>query len=79
MADKLEERLKAVVVELLGVRPEQVNRETSFADDLGAEALDMIDLTLALEEILGRGIPEEDALKLTTFGKALDYLREERK
>lgn len=74
MADKLEERLRAVVVELLGVRPEQVNRETSFADDL-----DMIDLTLALEEILGRGIPEEDALKLTTFGKALDYLREERK
>ena len=79
MADKLEERLRAVVVELLGVRPEQVNRETSFADDLGAEALDMIDLTLALEEILGRGIPEEDALKLTTFGMALDYLREERK
>ena len=79
MADNLEERVRAIVVEQLGVHPEQVNRDASFIDDLGADSLDTVELIMAFEEETGIAISEEDALKLTTFGKALDYLREERK
>ena len=77
MADNLEERMRTVVVEQLGVHPEQVNRDASFIDDLGADSLDTVELIMAFEEEAGVAIPEEDAEKLTTFGKALDYLRKQ--
>ena len=79
MADGLEERLRRIVVEQLGVHPDQVNRKASFIDDLGADSMDTIELIMAFEEETGIAISEEDAEKLTTFGKVLDYLREERK
>lgn len=75
MAEELEERLRAAIVELLGVKPEQVRRDASFVQDLGADSLDTVELTMLIEEAAGFAIPEEDAVKLTTFGKALDYLR----
>lgn len=76
MADNLEERMRAVVVEHLRVQPEQVNRDASFIDDLRADSLDLVELIMAFEEEVGIAIPEEDSAKLTTFGKAVDYLRE---
>ena len=79
MADGLEERLRRILVEQLGVHPDQVNRKASFIDDLGADSLDTVELIMAFEEETGIAISEEDAEKLTTFGKVLDYLREERK
>ena len=79
MADGLEERLRRIVVEQLGVHPDQVNRKASFIDDLGADSMDTIELIMAFEEETGIAISEEDAEKLTTFGKVLDYLRKERK
>ena len=78
MADNLEERVRAIVVEQLGVHPEQVNRDASFIDDLGADSLDTVELIMAFEEETGIAIPEGEAEKLTTFGKVLDYLNDQR-
>ena len=78
MADGLEDRLRQIVVEQLGVHPEQVNRKASFIDDLGADSLDTVELIMAFEEETGIAISEEDAEKLTTFGKVLDYLNDQR-
>ena len=78
MADNLEERVRAIVVEQLGVHPEQVNRDASFVDDLGADSLDTVELIMAFEEETGIAIPECEAEKLTTFGKVLDYLNDQR-
>ena len=78
MADNLEERVRAIVVEQLGVHPEQVNRNASFVDDLGADSLDTVELIMAFEEETGIAIPEGEAEKLTTFGKVLDYLEDQR-
>ena len=75
MANELEEHIRAVIAELLGVEPLKVTRDASFVDDLGADSLDTVELTLAVEEELGFAIPEEDAEKLTTLGKILDYLK----
>ena len=79
MADNLEERVRAIVVEQLGVHPEQVNRNASFVDDLGADSLDTVELIMAFEEETGIAIPEGEAEKLTTFGKVLDYLNKHAK
>ena len=79
MADNLEERVRAIVVEQLGVHPDQVNRNASFVDDLGADSLDTVELIMAFEEETGIAIPEGEAEKLTTFGKVLDYLEDQRK
>ena len=74
MASEVEERLRAAIVEHLGVEPDKVTRDASFIDDLGADSLDTVELTLAFEEELSFAIPEEDAENLTTLGKVLDYL-----
>ena len=74
MANELEEHIRAVIAEQLGVESLKVTRDASFVDDLGADSLDTVELTLAVEEELGFAIPEEDAEKLTTLGKVLDYL-----
>ena len=79
MADSLEERVREIVVNQLGVHPEQVNRDASFIDDLGADSLDIVELIMAFEEEKGVTIPEGDAEKLTTFGKVLDYLNKHAK
>ena len=74
MASKLEEKVKDIIVEKLGVNAEQVTPEASFIDDLGADSLDTVELIMAFEEEFGADIPDEDAEKLTTVGKVLEYL-----
>ena len=75
MAGKLEDRVKEIIVDQLGVNAEQVNLEASFIDDLGADSLDSVELIMAFEEEFGAAIPEEDAEKLTHVGKVIDYLK----
>ena len=79
MASKLEERVKEIIVEQLGVNAEQVTPEASFIDDLGADSLDTVELIMAFEEefkdeIKGE-IPESDAEKLQTVGQVIDYIK----
>ena len=75
MAGKLEERVKEIIVEQLGVNAEQVTSEASFIDDLGADSLDTVELIMAFEEEFGAEIPDEEAEKLTTVGKVAEYLK----
>ncbi len=74
MANKLEERVKAIIVEQLGVNAEQVTPEASFIDDLGADSLDTVELIMAFEEEFGAEIPDDEAEKLTAVGKVIEYL-----
>lgn len=74
MSNKLEERVKEIIVEQLGVNAEQVTPEASFIDDLGADSLDTVELIMAFEEEFGTEIPDEDAEKLTSVGKVLEYM-----
>ena len=64
----LEEKVKEIIVEQLGVNAEQVTTEASFIEDLGADSLDTVELVMAFEEEFGAEIPDEDAEKLTTVG-----------
>ena len=68
-----EERVKQIIVDQLGVAPEQVT-EASFIDDLGADSLDTVELVMALEEEFDLEIPDEDAEKMTTVADAIKYL-----
>ena len=75
MATKLEERVKEIIVEQLGVNAEQVTPEASFINDLGADSLDTVELIMAFEEEFGAEIPDEDAEKLSNVGKVIEYLK----
>ena len=66
----VEERVKKIVVEQLGVTEDEVSLESSFVDDLGADSLDTVELVMALEEELETEIPDEDAEKITTVQQA---------
>jgi acyl carrier protein len=68
------EKVRSVVVDQLGVSEDEVTREASFTDDLGADSLDTVELVMALEEEFGTEIADEDAEKLTTVGKTVDYI-----
>jgi acyl carrier protein len=70
------ERVKEIIVEQLGVSPEQVKPEGRFIDDLGADSLDTVELIMALEEEFNVEIPDEDAEKMITVGDAMNYLKE---
>ena len=70
----VEERVKKIVVEQLGVKEEDVSSEASFVDDLGADSLDTVELVMALEEEFKTEIPDEDAEKITTVRQAVDYV-----
>lgn len=70
----LEDKVQEIIVEQLGVNAEQVTPEASFIDDLGADSLDTVELIMAFEEEFGAEIPDEDAEKLTSVGKVLEYL-----
>lgn len=67
-------RVKAIVVEQLGVDEAEVTNEASFIDDLGADSLDTVELVMALEEEFGAEIPDEEAEKITTVQAAIDYI-----
>lgn len=70
----VEERVKKIVVEQLGVEESQVTKEASFVDDLGADSLDTVELVMALEEEFKLEIPDEDAEKISTVGQAIEYI-----
>ena len=70
----IEERVKKIVVEQLGVKEDEVSSESSFVDDLGADSLDTVELVMALEEEFETEIPDEDAEKITTVKQATDYI-----
>ena len=70
----IEERVKKIVVEQLGVKEEEVTANASFVDDLGADSLDTVELVMALEEEFETEIPDDDAEKITTVQQAIDYI-----
>ncbi|MDH5545997.1 MAG: acyl carrier protein [Gammaproteobacteria bacterium] len=70
----VEERVKKIVVEQLGVKEEEVTNEASFVDDLGADSLDTVELVMALEEEFECEIPDEEAEKIGTVQQAVDYI-----
>ena len=72
----LEDKVKDIIVEQLGVNADQVNADASFIEDLGADSLDTVELVMAFEEEFGAEIPDEDAEKLTTVGAVVEYLTE---
>ena len=72
----IEERVKEIIVEQLGVDEGQVNPDASFIDDLGADSLDTVELVMAFEEKFDIEIPDEDAEKMRTVGDAVEYLKE---
>lgn len=71
----LEDKVKDIIVEQLGVNADQVKPEASFIDDLGADSLDTVELVMAFEEEFGADIPDEDAEKLTTVGAVIEYMK----
>ena len=75
----VEQQVKAIVAEQLGVKLEQVTNSASFVDDLGADSLDTVELVMALEEEFETEIPDEDAEKITTVQQAIDYVNARRK
>jgi len=72
----VEERVKKIVAEQLGVKMEEVTAEASFVGDLGADSLDTVELVMALEEEFETEIPDEDAEKITKVQEAVDYVLE---
>ncbi|MCS7172600.1 MAG: acyl carrier protein [Armatimonadetes bacterium] len=70
------ERVKAIIVEQLGVNGEEVTEEASFVEDLGADSLDVVELVMALEEEFGIEIPDEEAEKIRTVGQAVQYIEQ---
>ncbi len=72
----IEEQVKNIVAEQLGVKEEEVTAEASFVDDLGADSLDTVELVMALEEAFECEIPDEEAEKITTVQQAIDYVKE---
>jgi len=70
----IEERVKKIVCEQLGVKDEEVNAESSFVQDLGADSLDTVELVMALEEEFETEIPDEKAETITTVQQAVDYI-----
>lgn len=71
----LEDKVKEIIVEQLGVNADQVKPEASFIEDLGADSLDTVELVMAFEEEFGAEIPDEDAEKLKTVGSVIEYLK----
>lgn len=76
MATDIEQKVKAIIMEQLGVSEEEVKLEASFVDDLGADSLDLVELVMALEEEFGQEIPDEDAEKIVTVQDAINYIHE---
>ncbi len=72
----VDEKVKDIISEQLGVKKEEIKPESSFIDDLGADSLDTVEVVMALEEEFGIEIPDEDAEKITTVGEAVKYIED---
>ena len=70
----IEEQVKSIVAEQLGVKEDEVTNDASFVDELGADSLDTVELVMALEEEFETEIPDEDAEKITSVQEAIDYV-----
>ena len=70
----VDERVKKIVIEQLGVKEDEVSDSSSFVDDLGADSLDTVELVMALEEEFECEIPDEEAEKITPVQQAIDYV-----
>jgi len=73
--ENVEQRVKKIIAEQLGVNDAEIKNESSFVDDLGADSLDTVELVMALEEEFETEIPDEDAEKITTVQQAVDYIK----
>lgn len=75
----IEQRVKKIIVEQLGVKEDQVTPEAKFIEDLGADSLDTVELVMALEEEFGQEIPDEEAEKLQSVGDVIKHVEERQK
>jgi acyl carrier protein len=73
----VEERVKKIVIDQLGVEENQVTKEAKFIEDLGADSLDTVELVMALEEEFKLEIPDDEAEKITTVGQAIEYIEKQ--
>ena len=76
MADNISDKVKDIIVEQLGVNPEQVTPEAKFIEDVGADSLDTVELVMAFEEEFGIDVPDEEAEKLQSVGDVVRYIEE---
>lgn len=77
MSEKsVEEKVKSIIIEQLGVNPEQVTSAAKFIEDLGADSLDVVELVMAFEEEFSVEVPDEDAEKLLTVGDVVKYIED---
>ena len=74
----VEEKVKEIIVEQLGVTPDEVTDDASFVEDLGADSLDTVELVMAFEEAFGIEIPDEDAEKIMKVKDAIDYINKKK-
>ena len=72
--EDLLKKIRTIVADKLSISQDQVTEEASFIEDLGADSLDTVELVMALEDEFGLDFPDEDAEKMTTVGKAIDYI-----
>ena len=77
--ENIEQRVKKIVAEQLGVNETEIKNESSFVDDLGADSLDTVELVMALEEEFETEIPDEEAEKITTVKQAIDFINAHKK
>jgi acyl carrier protein len=71
----VEDQVRGIIAEQLGLKAEEIKNDASFVDDLGADSLDTVELVMALEEEFETEIPDEEAEKITTVQHAIDYIR----
>jgi acyl carrier protein len=79
MSAEIEQKVKDIIVEQLGVDAAEVKTEASFVNDLGADSLDTVELVMALEEAFDMEIPDDQAEKIQTVGQAVDYIKTHKK
>ena len=74
----VEEQVRGIIAEQLGLKADEIKNDASFVDDLGADSLDTVELVMALEEEFETEIPDEEAEKITTVQQAIDYINARR-
>jgi acyl carrier protein len=77
--ENIEQRVRKIIAEQLGVNEAEIKNESSFVDDLGADSLDTVELVMALEEEFGNEIPDEQAEKLQSVGDVIKYIEDQQK